>query len=101
LRGIGFKWPKTHAPFNPGLGLAKGDVENPFTGVRWVQPFEFVRVGDRLIASRSHWGTDPEAAAFHETIDAVNQRVHQVGVLLGKVASSAAQSDGDVEAEGE
>jgi len=105
LSGVGFKWPKTHAPLNPVLNLAKCDVGNPFTGVRWVQPFEFVRVGDRMIASRSHWRIDPEAAAFRDVIDAVNQRVHEVGVLLGKVALSVAeeeaQGDGDAEGGGE
>jgi hypothetical protein len=86
------KWSETEARFHPARGLGRFQAANPYTGVLWVKPAEFVRDGERMVDSsqQKRWQADPEVAALYDAIDAIKQRVNQLGIALSNSGMAVA-----------
>jgi hypothetical protein len=84
LSRVGHKWSKIKAPFHPMIALESFQAGNPYTGVSWARPGGVVKDGERMVNTKKadRWRAEPEVAALYDAIDAINQRVNQLGVAL-------------------
>ena len=77
------QWRKTFGKCSPRSILGHFFAGNPYTGITRIDR-QLIREGDKITTGDHSWPADPEAAALYDAIDAVNQRVNQLGTALKK-----------------